>query len=203
MVSALWLAAAQGLTQGVFFRYQVGVLKLPLEAYLALGSLMYLLQVPFSWLGGWLSDQYGDRRPLMTGIVLVSGAMGFWMLARPGAAEWLLGAYSLWGLFGLVNVCQRNLLLKSAPSSDNAFPLSMLEHVAGLIAGLSGILGGWLLMSLLEHFGDSRPLAPYLLLFAVSWIGRFTAAGWLIERERAPRGGDARAPRDAAAHQPP
>lgn len=175
----LWLAVAQGLTQSAFFRYQVGVLRLPLEAYLALSALMYLLQIPWSWLGGWLSDSCGDRRPLIAGLLLVSGAMAFWLLARPGAAYWLIGAYAVWGLFGLVNVNLRNLLLRTAPPSDNTLPIAALEHVAGLCAGLAGLLGGYALDRLVDAFGTGD-LRPYTILFILSWLGRASAAAFLL-----------------------
>jgi hypothetical protein len=177
--STIWLAAAQGLTQAVFFSYQVKVLQLPLEASLALTSLMYLVQLPLSWLGGWLSDQVGDRRPLMSGLLLVSGAMAFWLLARPSEPYWLVGAYLTWGLFGLVNVCQRNLLLRTAPPSDNAAPLAVLEHLAGLFAGIAGLVGGAALDYFQTRSGGSASLWPYALLFVLSWLGRATAAAWL------------------------
>ncbi|MCA9055659.1 MAG: MFS transporter [Planctomycetaceae bacterium] len=178
LVSSLWLAFAQGLTQSAFFTFQVRVLGLPLEAYLLLTALMYLLQIPGSWLGGNLSDRYGDRLPLILGLLLVSAAMAFWLLARPGAPHWLAGAYALWGLFGLVNVCQRNLLLRTAPPSDNTVPIAVLEHLAGLCAGAAGLLGGWALDVLLAKL--ESPLLPYTALFLVSWIGRASAPLWLL-----------------------
>lgn len=188
--STLWLAAAQGLTQSAFFRYQVSLLRIPLEGYLALSALMYALQIPCSGWGGWLSDRYGDRRPLMVGLVAVSGAMAFWLLARPGAAAWLIGAYALWGLFGLVNVCQRNLVLRVAPPSDNTLPLATLDHLTGFVAGLAGLAGGWALDHLLASLGTTDPRGAYLVLFVVSWIGRGTAALFLVpvREPRPPRG---------------
>lgn len=182
VLCSLWLAAAQGLTQAVFFPYQVQVLRLPLEGYLALSSLMYLLQMPASVLGGWVSDRYGDRGPLVAGLLVVSCAMGFWLLARPGSAGWLIGAYALWGLFGVVNVCQRNLLLRTAPASDNAVPIAILEHLAGLAAGLAGLLGGYLLGWMQSLPQATGALWPYWALFIASWLGRATAPLWLLRR---------------------
>lgn len=186
LASSLWLAAAQGLTQSAFFRYQVDLLRVPLEAYLALSAVMYALQIPWSWWGGWLSDRLGDRRPLMIGLVVASGAMGFWLLARPGEAIWLLGAYALWGLFGLVNVCQRNLLLRVAPPSDNTLPLATLEQVAGFVAGVAGLAGGWTLDQLLASRWTADPRGAYVVLFVISWIGRATAALFLVPVRETP-----------------
>ncbi|MFV0445306.1 MAG: MFS transporter [Planctomycetaceae bacterium] len=179
VLASFWLAAFQGLTQGVFFQYQVRLLGLPLAGYLALSGMMYFLQIPASWLGGGLSDGDADVPSLFWGLLLVSTAMGFWLLARPGHSYWLGGAYAVWGLFGLVNVCLRNLLLKLAPESDNAMPIALLEHLAGFFAGGMGLLGGWLLGELISRAGASA-LWPYATLFLVSWFGRATAALWLL-----------------------
>ena len=112
--------------------------------------------------GGVLSDRGRDRQALIVGLLLVSGAMGFWLLARPGDAAWLVGAYAVWGLFGLVNVCQRNLLLKSAAASDNIVPIAVLEHLGGLSPGLAGLAGGWLLDRLLARDVSRRPALAVL-----------------------------------------
>ncbi|MEZ6064185.1 MAG: MFS transporter [Planctomycetaceae bacterium] len=184
ILSAWWLAFAQGLTQAPFFRYQVNVLHQPIETYLLLSGLMYGLQIPLSTLGGWLSDHSGDRGPTMFGLLLVSLAMLFWFLARPGQSAWLIGAYATWGLFGLVNVCQRNLLLRHARHVENATPLAALEQISGLLAGVAGLTGGWLLDQLLARLGTSSPLMPYFILFGISWFGRATAPLWLLPVRR-------------------
>lgn len=188
IATSLWLALAQGLTQSAFFKYQVGVLRLPLEEYLLLSGLMYALQIPFSLLGGRLSDRYGDRWPLMISLLMNSGAMLFWLLARPGDRGWLIGAYAVWGLFGVVNVCLRNLTLRVAARSDNAVPIALFQHAAALCAGIAGLIGGWLLDDLLSR-NFTNPLLPFQILFAVSGIGRGTAPLWLVgstlsERDR-------------------
>lgn len=180
VASALWLSAFQGFSQTAVLQYSIGVLNVPLEAYLLLSGLMYALQIPISWWGGVLSDRGQDRRGLVVGLYLVSSAMGFWMLARPGHANWLIAAYAVWGLFGLVNICQRNLLLKTAAASDNAVPIAVLEHVAGLVAGLAGLAGGWLLAQLVRQSAQEAAVWPYLVIFLISWIGRATAALWLF-----------------------
>jgi Na+/melibiose symporter-like transporter len=179
VASSLWLAFFQGLTQSAMFRYQTSILGLSLEAWFLLGGVMYMLQIPMSWLGGFLSDRTGDKQPLIASLLLVSLAMPFWLAARPGRETWLLGAYAVWGLFGIVNICQRNLLLRLAPASDNAVPIAVFEHLAALLAGLAGLLGGWALDRMLLQ-QESAFLTPFHILFVISWMGRASAAAWLL-----------------------
>jgi hypothetical protein len=91
-------------------------------------------------------------------------------------------AYALWGGFGLVNVCLNNLCLKLAPRSDNTTQFAVFEQVGGLIAGLAGLLGGYCLDRLLAGISQGSPTAQsaFLVLMAVSWLGRLTAPLWLL-----------------------
>ncbi len=180
VLSSMWLAFSQGLTQTPFFYYSVRVLNIPLSTYFVLSGLMYALQIPLSSFGGWLSERYGDKWPLIIGLLSVSMSMGFWLQATPEEPDWLYGAYAMWGLFGVVNICQRNLLLRVSPPSDNFVPIALYRQVSGLLAGLAGLLGGLALDALLEHSGWNSPIPAYQLIFLLSWIGRATAATWLI-----------------------
>ena len=178
LISSCWLAVAQGLTQTAFYQYQTQVLHLKLETYFLLSGLMYLLQIPFSWLGGAVSDRFGDKGPLLVTLPLVSCAMLFWLLATPDHPEWMIGAYAVWGLFGLINVTEWNILLRVSPKSDNALPLAFSRSSGGLLTALSGLAGGILLDLLLRRFPLS-PLFAYQVLFVTSWVLRCTAAFWL------------------------
>ncbi|MEZ6056438.1 MAG: MFS transporter [Planctomycetaceae bacterium] len=180
LISSWWLAAAQGLTQTVFYLFQTRYLHLPIGVYFLMAALMYSMQIPFNWIGGYLSDRIGDRGPLLISLPLVSLAMIFWLLATPEHPEWLYGAYAVWGLFGLINICERNLLLRVAPRSDNTIPLALSRGGGGVLAALAGLAGGALLDSLLTHNADA-PHVAYRSLFVVSFILRVTAPLWLLK----------------------
>jgi len=179
-----WLACAQGLSQTALYKYQVDVLHLPISTYYAMTSLMLGLQLPLSFVAGRLSDHYGDRRPLLLTLLAISPALLFWIAATPETWWLLFAAYGLWGLFGIVNLCQQNLALRLAPASDNTLQFALFRQIGGLLAGLAGLGGGLWLDALLSEsttvsLGDSR-LGPFQIVFAVSLLGRVTAPLWLL-----------------------
>lgn len=184
LAQSWWLSFAQGLSQAALFKFQVEVLKIPLETYYVLSGLMLLLQLPVTMLAGRLSDRYGDRQPLMAALFAVAPALLFWIAATPERWWLLFGAYALWGLFGMVNVCGQNLALRLAPASDNTLHLGLFRQIGGLLAGLAGFCGGlWLDALLSEPAGVTIAglmLGPYQVVFLVSFLGRITAPLWLI-----------------------
>ncbi|MCA9075746.1 MAG: MFS transporter [Planctomycetaceae bacterium] len=186
-----WLSFAQGLTQSALFRYQVNVLHIPVETYYALNGLMLLIQMPLTTLAGRLSDRGFDKPTLFWGVTAVSGAMLFWLIATPDRWWLLAGAYVVWGLFGFVNICGRNLLLKLSPLSDNTMQVALFRQVGGLFAAFAGLLGGiWL-----DRMTGSNTslvlagfvLSPFQIIFLTSFLGRLTAGLWVLPIRR-PRG---------------
>jgi hypothetical protein len=181
---AVHMAFAQGLTQAVITKYQIEILAIPFDGYLRMAAVMLSIQIVLSVVAGYLSDRIGDRNVLFTSHLLLSFAMVFPLLATPEEPQWQLGAYVVWGLFGIVNVVMYTLAWRLAPRSDNTSFLGLFRPLAGLTAALAGILGGILLDRLLkggwsaELFG--RTWSGFHLLFVVSFVGRFTAPFWLL-----------------------
>lgn len=173
------LAIANGLTQAVFFQYQIRIVKLSLTGYYGLVSCMLLLQMATSAWAGRCTTAADHRRVLFWSTLITSFALGFWCLADQSAWWWLFGAFLCWGFFGAVNVAGPNLVLCSAPVGDNAHHLALFRQVAGALAGISGILGGlWLdaLTGPLTFTSPPPPVWMFHLLFAVSWAGRALSA---------------------------
>lgn len=181
---AWWLAFFQGITQSPFFFYSVYQLKISLGTYYAMAGVMYGLQFGLSIPTGNISDRNGNKLPLMIGLFAVAMAMPFWMLATPETWWWLIGAYILWGVFAVVNITGRNLLLKVSPRGDNQIHFGLFRQVAGLIAGASGLLGGYLLTHLqkteFSYALGSFELTAFSLIFLISFVGRLMAPLWLI-----------------------
>ncbi len=175
------LAAANGLTQAVFIKYQIQVLHLSLSRYYLLADLMWGMQIVTSWLAGWSAAKHGHRPALWWGSLAASCALPFWMIATAETWWLLLGAFLCWGAFGAVNVAGPNLMLSYAQRGDSTIELGLFRQVAGLIAGLSGIAGGlWLDALLRADFAwtvsEDITLDGYRMIFLVSWIGRVLAA---------------------------
>lgn len=185
LLHAWCLAAANGVTQAVFFKYQFNVLHLSLTKYYLLTNLMYLVQIGTSWWAGRTAASRGHRPALLWGTWLASGALPFWCLATADTWWWLFLAFFCWGAFGAVNVAGPNLMLSYAPQGDSAMHLALFRQLSGLIAGLTGILGGlWLDHLLSTNFTwsptDSVSLSGFHVIFLVSWVGRMLAAACVI-----------------------
>ncbi len=179
-----WLSFAQGLTQAAFFRYQTRVLGLSIETYYVLSGLMLALQLPLTAWAGRLSDRGWDKPVLFGSVTAVSGAMVFWLAATPERWWLLSGAYAVWGLFGFVNICGRNLMLKLAPRGDNMAHVSLFRQVGGLCAAVAGLLGG-LWLDRLTNAGATLAIAgyalgPFQIVFSASFVGRLTAGLWVL-----------------------
>ncbi len=173
------LALANGVTQAVFFQYQIRVVKLGLTGYYVLASCMVLLQMVTSAWAGRCVTAADHRRVLFQSTLITSMALGFWCLANATQWWWLFGAFCCWGAFGAVNVAGPNLMLCQAPPGDNAHHLALFRQVAGVVAGISGILGGLWLDAMLGLSTSKSPppaVGAFHLIFAVSWAGRAMAA---------------------------
>ncbi len=183
LLASRWTAAFfQGLTQAVLFKYAYDVLKIPLQTYLSLISLMLLLQIPVSWWAGKLSDSNRDREGMFLGLLLVSLSMPCWLASSAEHWWWLIVAYSLWSAFALVNVCGVNMCLKLAPRGNNLGHFALYEQISGLIAGLAGLLGGWGLDQLLSYAttAGAPKTSAFLTLMTISTCGRILAPFWLL-----------------------
>lgn len=177
-----WLAFFQGLTQAVLFRYAVNTLHVSLEVYTTLTSIMVLTQMPMAWWGGKLSDRYLEKWTVFGSMVFLSCAMPCWLLASEQYWFPIVFAYVIWGGFGLLNVCGQNLCLKLSPQHDNSSHFALYDQVAGLVAGIAGLTGGFFLDAMVKTplEWNGLPLPPVAVLLTISWIGRLTAALWIL-----------------------
>ena len=184
VVQSWWLSFAQGLSQVAFFRYKAQVLGVPLEIYYTMYAAMRMHQIGWALIGGSLSDRVGDKWPQFFGLLAVSGAVLFWLSATPETWWLLYGAYALWGLFGMVNLCGQNLALRLSPGSDNSLHLGLYRQIGGMLSGVAGLVGGLWLDRLLEADAAitvaGMVLGPFQIIFAVSFLGRLTAPLWLL-----------------------
>ena len=172
------LALANGLTQAAFFKYQITVVGLSLWGYFLLADVMLGVQLLTSLWAGRCQSLAEHRRALFWGSLVASAALPFWALAGHGPWWWLVGAFVCWGAFGAVNVAGPNVMFSVTPREEAVTAVALFRQVAGTLAGLSGILGGWCLdVGLkLSPGAPAEVLWPYWTLFFVSGCGRVFAA---------------------------
>jgi hypothetical protein len=184
LIHGWWLALANGLTQSAFFGYLYGPLAIGLGTVSLLNNVRHAVGIPVSWATGVIADRDGNKRLMIAGVLVAGSSLFFWLRADAGQWWWLIGAYACWGAFPAVNITGRNLVLKLSPAGDNTTPMALFRQVGGMLAGLSGLVGGiWLdrlnAAGFTLELGSWR-LGPYQVLFAVSLAGRLSAALWLL-----------------------
>ncbi len=190
-------AAASGMTQAAFFEYRRGPLAIGLGTYYLLESVMRIAQLPVCAITGRWSDRIGHRIPLAMGCLVTALSLVFWIVASHDNWRWLFVAYVMWGGWGAINVAGPNLLLqrlrdaRTAPDVlptgtlplETAVPIALSQNVAGGLAGLAGMAGGWWLHDMLARhativWGTWRGDA-FTILFASSMCARLLCLVWL------------------------
>ena len=186
-----WLAIANGLTQAAFFSYLFGPLRIGLGKTYVLQDVMHAVGIPVSLAAGVIADRRGNKRLMIVGVLIAGSSLFFWLSATPDHWWWLFPAYACWGAFPAVNIPGRNLVLKLSPASDNATPMALYRQIGGLLAGLSGLAGGyWLERLIAQRFSvelAGLQLGPYQVLFMTSLVGRLTAVLWLLPIRESPQ----------------
>ena len=181
---SLWHAFWSGLTQSVFFLYRLKVLHIELMTYYLLESAMKLVQMPYGLVSSRYGKTLGRTRWLVVSWLLVTLSMLGWLLATPKQWWWIWGVYLLWGAWAGINVTGTELCWRLAPKGDNTFSLAVFDRVAGMLAGISGLIGGWYLDSWLQANRNwtmiGYSLSPYHLLIMIGLLGRLSAGLWLL-----------------------
>ncbi|MCA9038759.1 MAG: MFS transporter [Planctomycetaceae bacterium] len=199
------LAFFNGLTQSVFFFYSRNVLHISLTYSFVLLGLMRFVKLPVSYAAGKACDCGYDKQMLWGGLLLANAGLFFWFPASAEQTWWLVFCYFLWGFYASANIGGLNLLLKHVPSGDNTVQLALFHNMAGMLAGLSGLLGGYLLSEefaagdfILHSFdfeifglslhlgGDSNNPAKYHTIILISLIGRYLALLFLLKVDPRP-----------------
>ncbi|MEZ6044413.1 MAG: MFS transporter [Planctomycetaceae bacterium] len=200
MMHSWTLAFFNGLTQSVFFFYSRNVLELSLTYSFLLLGIMRVVKLPVSYLTGKACDRGYDKATLWGGLLLANMGLLFWFPATIEQPWWLVLCYFLWGFYAAANIGGQNLLLKHAPTSDNTLQLALFQRMAGTLAGLSGLLGGYLLTlkgpipftdiyihdSVITLGNFSMNFTKYHVIILISLVGRYLALLFLFPVLRIP-----------------
>ncbi len=183
---ACWLSLANGVTQvaqGVFPREVLGLQLLPL-ALARTG--MRLGQMGMAAWAGPFSDRHGNRPTLILAQTLVACGPLCYLVAtfdpRHGLF-WIVAAYLLWSAYAAINVCRPNLMLRLAPSTDNAPYFALLLACSSLTYAASTVLGGWWFDFLAQRETfvlGAWTVDHYQVQFTIGWIARLAAVLLLI-----------------------
>ncbi len=178
------LAFANGLTQQALFSLVYSYLGLQLGMFYALKSLMNVAKLPVSWYTGHHCDRSGNLRPLVVGLLIATSGLVFWLFATKEQWWWVVPSYICWGFYAMANIAGRNLALGLAPDEDRAAHFALFRQVSGLIAGLSGLLGGWWLGQMFQAGVEwsllGRSLGAAHVVIVVSLFARYASMLWLI-----------------------
>ena len=141
LVYRCWFSFFNGITQAApeYLRVCVGNRRLA-DAGHAVGHARGNLAL--SPTVGRVADRIGNRPVLELSQVIVALGPLFYFLASREHPLWIIGAWVVWIAYAGMNVCLPNLMLKLAPTHDNAGYISSCEGLAGVMYGLGAIAGG-------------------------------------------------------------
>ncbi len=191
--SCAWAAAVS--CAAVFMQlYVIAVLGVPLWEVALIWCMQGVGMVFGSRLWGRLADRHGQRPIITTCVTLKPMIVVVFLLLTPGNVRWLLPlAFFPDGLLnsGLA-VATNGYMLSIAPRANRSMFIAAISGCAGIVGGLSAMLGGALLSRLEGWSGvlAGHALNPYHLLFAASLLMRL-ACRPLALRVREPRASSA------------
>jgi MFS family permease len=158
-----------------FAVYQISVLALPLTVVTLFKAITTVGMAASSWYWGRMTDHFGAKPVVRTGVYLISLTPLLWLFVRPGLIWPLIPIQILSGLsFTAYEGNINNLVLKLAPRERRSRYLAVFGAAYGTGAVLGPIAGGLVLWGL-----DAQALAgtrAFVILFVVGAILRFAAA---------------------------
>ncbi|MBX3411125.1 MAG: hypothetical protein KF708_00295 [Pirellulales bacterium] len=178
-----WLSLANGVVQTAQNIYPKQVLQLPVLPLETMRVGMRIGQIGVSWWTGPLADRYGNRAALIVSQLLLGAAPLFFLAATPAHPWWLAGAWLLWSLYAVQNICLPNLALRLSQEDDFAPYLSMYFATTGLCYAAATVFGGWMYdrLAAQAHFTlAGLELDHFQVIFLGSWITRTAAVLWLL-----------------------
>ncbi len=168
--------------QPFFAAYALETLKLPFLVITICGAMQSLSIILFSPLVGFFTDKFGNKPILVIGGLSVAINPVLWMLAKDGQlfydTVYLLICHLFFGIaWAIIGPGQGNLMLNTAPNEDRANYLGAGNAVISIVAGVSPLVGSFLMVAL-RHTMTAG--SAYRMMFALSGLMRLVTLLFLI-----------------------
>lgn len=164
----LFMAAA---FNTVYLRKYLGF---PYTLFMALTSLLFLMQIPASVMWGRIADRFGSERVMNICTWLFGIEMGIWAVLPPSLLHYLAFIPFFWagftnsGYFNMQFTRRYELIdMENRSAYDGIFQL-----VQGGSVLLASLLGG-LLLSIMQRLIPDNSYTPFRLLYVLSSVGVF------------------------------
>lgn len=183
LLLASWtLALFSGFTQVVVLRYRIEVLHIGLLFYTLLEGTMRGLQIPATWLSSWLLEKVDCRAVYVGGIVLTAIATSMYLFASADRWWMVWPVFLLYAGWAPINLAGPTWTLRRIEDQHRETALALFQQVSGVLAGVSGLLGGLAL----QHGRGLFPEGTLLFagLIAISAAGRAASALFLVPSRR-------------------
>ncbi len=188
LFSCAWAGAVS--CAAVFMQlYVIAVLAVPLWEVALIWCVQGVGVAVGSRFWGRMADRHGQRPVLAVCVSLKPMIVLVFLLLTPSNVRWLLPlAFLPDGLLNAgVGVASNGYMLSIAPRANRSMFIAAITGFAGIVGGLSAMLGGAVLSHLEGWTGvlAGRSLTPYHLLFATSLLLRLSCQP-LVRRIREP-----------------
>jgi len=183
LLFGVFFAIACGLTQAPQNVFPRRVLGVSLFVVLGLKTWMRLGQWTLGPFAGRYADRRGNLLVLIAGLLITATGTLFYLPAQSsGSWLWLIGAWTVWIGWVLVNVTLPSIVLRSSPRGADTPHIALYYALTDLSLALATIAGGWLFDNIgrghgtVLHLPTLGSIDYYTYSFIAGWILRSLAA---------------------------
>jgi MFS family permease len=171
---------ANGLTAATVALFPYVELKIGAPTILALQSFMRVGQVMTAPAASSALKGRLARLAMVLAEIIVAVGLLFYLPATANAWWWIIGAWTCWIAYVVLNIGLPSLTLQLSPGKNSPAYVATIMAASGLSFGASSVLGGWLLDMLRQPADASFPLDAFRTLVLAGFVLRLASAGWLF-----------------------
>jgi MFS family permease len=183
VVFNVWFSFANGLTGAAIGIFPYAVLHLSAPVMLYLATYMRVGQVTTAPLAGWSLDRFSSRLSMAVAQVVVAVSLLFYFVASREQWWWIIGAWTCWIAYVVLNVGLPTLTLKLSPGGNSPAYVAVIMAASGVSFAVASVLGGWLLDYFRKqplHIEGWPTLDAFATMFLIGFVLRLMSAGWLL-----------------------